>query len=116
MKPLLKWQYERIIKELLLLQDHAADTSCPCETDNERCIRKHLMTIEAYAEETVPIEEDEHYTAELTRLAEEAMAHRQQEERVLCGEGEQPDLVDWCRNWRKVFEGYSLACENLRAD
>jgi hypothetical protein len=42
LKPILKWQYDQIIKELLLLQDHNVDKACPCESDGERCERKHL--------------------------------------------------------------------------
>jgi hypothetical protein len=113
MKPVLKWQYEKIVKELLLLQDHSADQSCPCETENEKCVRKHLMTIEAYAEETMAIEENPEFREKLKVLSREAKEYRLEEERALCEEGESPSLLDWTRRWRKEFENYCLACENL---
>ena len=69
MKPILKWQYDQIIKELLLLQEHQTDPTCPCETDGEMCVRKHLFTIEAYAEETIPMEDDESFRQEIEQLA-----------------------------------------------
>jgi hypothetical protein len=68
MKPILKWQYDQIIKELLLLQEHQTDPTCPCETDGEMCVRKHLLTIEAYAEETIPMEDDESFRQKLEQL------------------------------------------------
>ncbi len=114
MKSILKWQYLQIIKELILLQGHQADKACPCETGGEKCIRKHLLTIEAYAQETIPIEESEHYRKKLRLLAQEAKKNRLDEERALCAIDPSPDLIVWCRNWRKEFEGYSLVCEDLK--
>ncbi|MFW6245708.1 MAG: hypothetical protein ACOC36_07450, partial [Fibrobacterota bacterium] len=84
-----------------------------CQTEGERCIRKHLLSIEAYAEETVPIETDQDYRNKLEKLAQEAKEKRSQQEKVLCREGSPPQLVDWTRNWRKEFEEYSLSCENI---
>lgn len=110
MKPILKWQYDHLIKELLLLQDHASDPSCPCETEGEMCVRKHLMTVEAYAEETVPVDEDDERNELLQRIADEARRHRLRQEKALCGEDAPPDLTDWSREWRKRFEAISLAC------
>jgi hypothetical protein len=111
MKPILKWQYERLIKELLLLQDHQADPSCPCETDREMCVRKHLLTIEAYAEETVPIETNKDYRSKLEELAQEAKGFRAAEEASLRGaDASFPmDTLEWPRRWRKEFEAYSLS-------
>lgn len=110
MKPILKWQYEQIIKELLLLQEHASDPSCPCETENEMCIRKHLFLIEAYAQETISIEENEEFADKLDTMAKEAKNLRRSQEQVLMGEDAEfpADLVDWPRDWRKRFESYSL--------
>ena len=59
MNPILKWQYEQIIKEHLLLQEHLSDPSGPCESDGEMCVRKHLCAMEAYAEETIPMEDSD---------------------------------------------------------
>ncbi|MEN6302295.1 MAG: hypothetical protein ABFD96_06195 [Armatimonadia bacterium] len=111
MKPILEWQYDQLVKELILLQEHQADPHCPCETAGEMCVRKHLMTIEAYAEETLAIEEDKHWRDRLMQLATEAKEHRDTEEKALCGEGESVQVLDWSRYWRKEFEMYSLACE-----
>jgi len=112
LKPILKWQYDQIIKELLLLQEHSADQSCPCESDGERCVRKHLMSIEALAQETLPMEENQEFKDRLQILSLEAKTNREKEEKSLCGKPEEaPNLVDWTRNWRKQFGPYSLACD-----
>ncbi len=116
MKPILKWQYDQLIKELLLLQEHLSTSSCPCETEGEQCVRKHLYAIEAYAEETIPIEDDAEHKLKLETLAVQAESNRGLEERALCGEGQTVKIVEWAREWRKNFEDYSLACENLRKD
>ena len=59
MNKILVWQYDQLVKELLLLQDHLADPTCPCESGGEMCVRKHLFTIEAYAGESLSMEENE---------------------------------------------------------
>jgi hypothetical protein len=111
MKPILKWQYDQLVKELMLLQEHQADPHCPCQSAGEMCVRKHLMTIEAYAQETLAIEEDPRWREKLDQLSIEAEAHRDREEAALCGKGKHVDILDWSRLWRKEFETYSLACE-----
>jgi hypothetical protein len=113
MEPILKWQYDQIIKELLLLQDHQTDDSCPCAEAGEMCVRKHLMTIEAYAQETVPMEGQEEWKDKLGMLAAEAKEHREREEKALCGDDVPQSLSEWTRRWRKEFEAYSLACETM---
>ena len=116
MKPMLKWQYDQIIKELLLLQEHQSDPTCPCESDGEMCVRKHLFAIEAYAEETIPIEDSDAYKQKLRQLAQEAKKDREEEEASLCKHSEvHKDIIEWTRKWRKDFEGYSLACEDVTA-
>ncbi|MDG5814295.1 hypothetical protein QA601_04345 [Chitinispirillales bacterium ANBcel5] len=116
MKPILKWQYEQLIKELILLQGHETDKACPCHTEGELCIRKHLLAIEAYAQETLPIEVSKEYKNKLARLASEAMEHRHEEERFLCKLSPSPDIADWTREWRKQFESYCLGCDNLKRE
>lgn len=111
MEPILKWQYDQLIKELILLQDHQVDRSCPCGNMDEMCTRKHLMTIEAYAQETVPMDDNPEYAQRLRQLADEARRYRVEEERSLCGDEVCLELTDWSRDWRKEFEAYSLACE-----
>jgi len=115
MKPILKWQYDNLVKELLLLQGHAADPSCPCASEGEACVRKHILTIEALADETVPIEPDPARVEKLGKISEEARQLRTLEEHKLCGSEIEPeDLVTWARKWRKEFElNASLACELL---
>lgn len=111
MKPILKWQYEQIIKELLLLQEHQSDPSCPCESDGEMCVRKHLFAIEAYAEETISMEDNDSYRQKLKELAHEAKERRELEEILLRHEHSEipKDFDEWPRKWRKEFESYSLA-------
>ncbi|HHX73919.1 MAG TPA: hypothetical protein GX699_03345 [Firmicutes bacterium] len=108
MKPILKWQYDQLLKELLLLQEHQTDPTCPCSTDGEMCVRKHLLAIEGYAQETIPMEEEKRFREKLQNLAAEAQSYREQEEEALRGNTEHVSLVDWSRKWRKEFEEYSL--------
>jgi hypothetical protein len=113
MKPILKWQYQQITKELLLLQGHLADATCPCESEGEACVRKHLLTLEALAAETMPIEDDASRGEKLAEFALEARDMRQTEEQNLCGkEPKYPhDPLEWSRKWRKEFEFMCLVCE-----
>ncbi len=113
MKPILKWQYEQVVKELLLLQGHGTDAECPCKTEGEMCVRKHLLTIQAYAEETNPMEDNPEYQEELKNLANEAKDLRSVEESNLCGHevGYPIEISEWARTWRKKFEAHCLVCE-----
>ena len=118
MNKILKWQYDQLVKELLLLQDHIADPSCPCETDGEMCVRKHLLLIEAYAEESTSMEENQEYRDKLGTLAVEAKDLRNSEEKHLRGEQKHApaNMLEWARNWRKQFEGYSLSLAEAKGD
>ena len=113
----MKYQYEQIVKHLLLLQDHAAARTCPYSPGGEMCIRKHLMTLEAYAEETIPMEDNPAFKQKLEHLEAEAGSYRLDQEAVLCGEREQlPEGLDhWARKWRKEFEMHALTCELQKA-
>jgi hypothetical protein len=114
MLPILKWQYDQLVKELLLLQEHSADKSCQCETGGEMCVRKHLLTIEAYAQETLSIEDAQSWRDKLASLALEAKNYREREEKAICDDSKTTpyqELLEWSRKWRKEFETYSLACE-----
>ncbi len=86
--PLVQWQLEQLEGECALLQGHAADPSCPCETDTEHCVRKHLLTIEALAKETY------------------AMVDNGPEKEIMT------DLADQARSWRKRVEQISLESES----
>lgn len=72
---------------------------------------KRLMPIEAYAQETVPMEDDPEYLLRLRELADEARAYRNEEERLLCGDEVCLALADWSRDWRQESEACSLACD-----
>ncbi len=110
---LMKYQYEQITKHLMLLQDHAAARYCPYTPTGEMCIRKHLMAIEAYAQETMPMEDDPAYREKLENLHSEATNRRLDQEAVLCGEKEQylEGIEHWARKWRKEFELHSIVCK-----
>ncbi len=114
MNKILVWQYDQLVKELILLQDHLADPTCPCESGGEMCVRKHLFTIEAYAGESLSMEKNEEYRTKLGKLAGEAKNRRNSEEERLRGEQAQSpaNLLEWARDWRKQFEGYSLSLGN----
>ena len=109
----LKYQYEQLIKHLLLLQNHAAARTCPYTPTGEMCTRKHLLAIEAYAEETIPMEDSPAYKEKLENLEGEALNYRLDQESVLCGEKEQflGGIDHWARKWRKEFELHALTCE-----
>lgn len=109
----LKYQYEQIVKHLLLLQDHAAAQTCPYSPTGELCTRKHLLTLEAYAEETIPMEGDPAFRMKLQGLDAEASNYRLNLEAAMCREPVQPleGLEHWTRQWRKQFETHSLTCE-----
>ena len=117
MKSILKWQYIQLTKELLLLQNHASDPTCPCKSEGEMCVRKHLLLIEALAEETTTIEDDPEHNTYLVNLAKEAAKKRDNEEKKLCGEEVEPeDLGLWARDERKTVESWSLACDLRSAE
>ena len=84
LSPLVRWQYEQIEKECGLLTGHATDPDCPCQSDTENCPRKHLLLIEALAQETYPMD----------------ISANEKQEMV--------DLADQARAWRKKIEGYTL--------
>ena len=82
--PLQTWQLEQIEMECSLLTGHVTDPSCPCESDTENYIRKHLLTIEALAKEAYPM---------LTDPDEKGLMY---------------DLADQARTWRKNIELITL--------
>ncbi|MBA7523079.1 hypothetical protein ES705_15202 [subsurface metagenome] len=83
--PLLQWQLDQIEAECALLQGHATDPSCPCDTDTENCERKHLLTIEGLAKETYPMLEDETEKQLMIDLADQARAWRKRVEQLTIG-------------------------------
>ncbi|MBA7611728.1 hypothetical protein ES703_18957 [subsurface metagenome] len=80
--PLLQWQLDQIEMECALLQGHATDPTCPCDTDTENCERKHLLTIEGLAKETYPMLDDEREKQMMFDLADQARAWRKEVEQL----------------------------------
>ncbi len=117
MNSVLKYQYDQIMKQLLLLQDHAAMRFCPYSPGGDACIRKHLLAVEAYADETEPMEEDMAWKEKLEDLESEARSFRFMEEDFLTGKTNKSSvgLEDWARKWRKTVEPYSLFGETKQA-
>ncbi len=113
MKPILKYQFDQLMKQFLLLQEHAVSRTCPYTVGGDYCIRKHLMTIEAYCEETLPMNGDEEIQELLGAIQSEARNLRTEEEATLCGEdaGHTEDLCGWARRRRKDIEPLTLVCE-----
>lgn len=60
------FNFREIAKQLLLLEDHLLHASKHCPD----CIRKHLMTVEALAEEATSLDSKGEYTETSERLAE----------------------------------------------
>jgi len=85
--PLVTWQYEQIEAECALLSGHATDPDCPCDTDTENCIRKHLLTIEALAKETYPMDITDQEKQKMADLADQARAWRKDIEQYTIGSG-----------------------------
>ncbi len=85
--PLVTWQYEQIEAECALLTGHATDPDCPCDSDTENCIRKHLLTIEALAKETYPMDISDREKQNMADLADQARTWRKQIEQYTIGSG-----------------------------
>jgi len=106
---ILRWQLEHIEVHCRLLQEHAADPTCSCEVDLTNCVRKHLLVIEGYAVETLPMADTEEMT---TLLYDLSIAARDMKEKVaasVCGGGDGGDLdlaevAAFGREWAKKVE------------
>jgi hypothetical protein len=119
---MLQWQLDRLIGQLMLVGDHAADQTCPCTYGysdpsgkyvSESCIPKHLLAIFEYSVETEVMTDNEDLKSLLSDIAEQARGIRNAEIRKICGkEVEQVDITDWARDKRKLLEPhiYELAC------
>lgn len=113
---MLQWQYKKLIGQLILLQDHAADPSCPCVlgTDGEFCIAKHLLALQEYAVETKSMTDDERLQGFLEDMSIEAREHHEAESKHLCGSTvtNLDELVQWARDKRKYLENllYKQSC------
>ena len=87
---LVVWQFEQIEAECALLQGHATDPSCPCESETEHCIRKHLLTIEALAKETYPMVNNDQEKQQMDDLANQARTWRKQVEQLTLNNNPEP--------------------------
>ena len=105
---MLNWQLRKLIGQLLLLQDHALSTDCPCETDDtmEYCIPKTLLAIQAYAEETILMTDNHKLKDLLTNIAGAAddLSRAYQE----APEDKRPysDIATFARDARKELEPF----------
>lgn len=106
--PILRWQYQKLVQELLLLEGHLSDPNCPCESEGEACVRKHSLAVAALAEETSKM--DQPRSVELDQIAEWAYDVVKSEEKKLCGKEGKPFDASEARTWRKKFEFVSLSC------
>lgn len=88
--PLVIWQFEQLEAECALLQGHATDPSCPCESETEHCVRKHLITIEALAKETYPMLDNDTEKQQMDDLAYQARTWRKQVEQLTLNNNPEP--------------------------
>lgn len=63
-----RFNIREITKQLLLLEEHLTDVDKFCPD----CIRKHLLTVEAYAEEALTLDPDGVWVNESRRMANNA--------------------------------------------
>lgn len=61
-----EFNIREIAKQLLLLEDHLADDEKYCKD----CIRKHLLMVEALAEEAVTLDPDSPWVGECRTMAD----------------------------------------------
>ena len=106
---LVKWQLEKIESHCRLLLDHATDPTCSCELDLTSCLRKHCLTIKAYAEETMPlIKDDDELVGLLEELAVEARDMKDKVSGAVCGKGKSDldlaSVATFARTWAKKIE------------
>lgn len=117
---MLRWQLDRLMGQLMLLGDHASDSTCPCTYGysdptgryvSESCIPKHLLAIQEYCTETIPMTDDEKLQGILQEIGDKAREIRAAEIEKLCGkEVTQIDIVDWTRDSRKELEPFIYSC------
>jgi len=106
---MLRWQYKKIVGELLLIQQHSSSVDCPCELvteEYEMCLPKHLLTLESLAIETEPMTDDADLKEKLKAIAGAAddlsRAYRE------APEDKRPyaDIAQFAREARKELEPY----------
>ena len=118
---MIAWQFKILIAELQLLQQHAADPTCPCGLADiqEWCHSKHLLSVCALAWETASMDHDPEHHDMLTQLGDEANElHMDMRVFVVNPADSKSDvnLVEWSRNWRKKLELIYYSKEMRKAE
>jgi DNA adenine methylase len=105
---MLNWQLRRLAGQLMLAQEHASDTSCPCEysDEHEYCLVKHLIHIQSLAEETAAMAEDAKLKDILNGIAGAANDLRRAYEESSEDKRPYADIVQFARDARKAIEPY----------
>lgn len=110
---MLEWQYKQIIGELQELQRHASDVTCPCRLSadlGENCLCKHSLGLFILAGETAAM--DAKNNELLDQLATEANDKHEKMKGFLCQKVDEPEFIDWSRQWRKKLEKiYYYTCK-----
>jgi hypothetical protein len=109
---MMKYQYDSILDQLILLQLHAESPDCPCSLKGtkqgeigEYCEPKHLRAIVALARESIAMEEDDAKLSYLEKLVIEGSQLLKKMENKLCGKEEDiGDYMTWARDIRKPLE------------
>jgi hypothetical protein len=102
---MLEWQYMQILGELGELQRHASDPTCPCRLSKnlgEHCLAKHSLGLATLGWETAAM--DSAHSGALRDLATEAQEKHQGMRDFLCDIKDEPEFVEWSRQWRKKIE------------
>jgi hypothetical protein len=109
---MLNWQYKQLIGELQELQRHASDVTCPCRLSadlGENCLCKHSLGLFILAGETAAM--DSANNDMLDQLAVEANDKHEKMKGFLCQKNDEPEFIDWSRQWRKKLEKlYYYSC------
>jgi hypothetical protein len=123
---MLKYQYDTILDQLILLQLHAENPECPCSLKGpkpgelgEYCEPKHLRSIIALARETISMEDNEERLNYLEDLVTQGSELLKKMESKLCGaEVDTGDYATWSRDVRKPLENfcYSGFCSVERSE
>ena len=104
-RQMLEWQYYQILGELIELQRHASDPTCPCRLSKdlgENCLAKHSLGLSVIASETAAM--DSEHRELLMDLSAEAKERHEGMKAFLCDKEDEPEFQEWSRQWRKRIE------------
>jgi hypothetical protein len=112
---MLNWQLRKLAGQLMLTQEHASDTSCPCEysDEHEYCLVKHLIHIQSLAEETIAMTEDARLKDTLGGIAGAANDLRRAYEESPEDKRPYADISQFAREARKAIEPYLFRYKQL---